>query len=346
MKFALLAAHQYRPGDDMATRLSELWEMTAAAEEAGYAGVFAIQHFVGNLMTPQTISVVGRLVEVTRTMTVGTSILILPAHHPVHIAEEFATLDHLSGGRVILGVGAGYRRNEFRALNVDKNERFARLGEGVQVIRKLWTGEPVYHEGRFYRLEGDRIGVPPLTPGGPPIWMGGGGDVSIRRAARLADSWIAPGNSPTPGWFERAMGIHDEALAVEAAVSRPDRVHPVIVNLFCAATDAEAERLARPFVQAEYDAYSEYPQLAFQHEKFQFLWDERFLIGSPDTVSTKIARLQAIGFDYLIARMSWIGTPVQDVLTSLDLIRREVMPRFVPTDAERGATIESGGAPG
>ena len=327
MKLGLLATHQFAPGDDIRSRLDELWELTRQAENAEFDGVFAMQHFVGNLVTPQTISMVGRLIEITTSMTVGTSIMILPAYHPVHIAEEFATLDHLSGGRVLLGVGAGYRRNEFRALNIDKDARFAQMAESISVIRKLWSGEPVVHDGRFYHLDGDTIGVPPLRPGGPPIWLGGGGETTIRRAARLADAWIAPGNAPKHGWYEHSMELHDEALAA-AGKSHEGRQHPVIVNLFCAPTDEEAESKIRPHVEAEYAAYSEYPQLAFQKEKFQFLWDHRFLIGSPDTIVRKIDTLRERGFDYLIARMIWIGAPFADVLDSLELIRTDVLPRI------------------
>lgn len=326
MRFALLATHQFDPADDVRTRLGELWELTERAEDAGFHGVFAMQHFVGNLVTPQTISMVAKLIAVTRTMTVGTSILILPAYHPVHIAEEFATLDHLSNGRVLLGVGAGYRRNEFRALNIDKANRFAQLDESIAVIRALWTGEPVHHEGRCYHLDGDRIGVPPLTPGGPPIWLGGGGEVTIRRAARIADAWIAPGNAPTRGWYEDSLAVHDDALAA-AGRTRAGRSYPVVVNLFCAPTDDEAERRIRPYVEAEYAAYSRYPQLAFQDEKFQFLWDHRFLIGSPATICRKVEGLRARGFDYLIARMNWLGAPLAGIVASLDLIRDEVLPR-------------------
>jgi len=331
MRFALLATHQFAPGDDVRSRLADLWELTHQAEHAGFDGVFAMQHFVGNLVTPQTISMVGRLVEITTTMTVGTSIMILPAFHPVHLAEEFATLDHLSGGRVVLGVGAGYRRDEFRVLGIDKDGRFSQVAESIEVIRLLWTGEPIHHDGRHYQLHGDRIGIPPLTAGGPPIWLGGGGDTTIRRAARLADAWIAPGNAPQPDWYERATGIHNDELE-RVGKSVADRRRPIIVNLFCAESDQEAERRIRPFVEREYAAYTAYPQLAFQDEKFQFLWDHRFLIGAPDTLVRKIDLLRRRGFDYLIARMTWIGAPLHDVLRSLELIRTEVIPRCATHD--------------
>ena len=146
-------------------------------------------------------------------MLLGTGILLLPMFHPVHVAEEFATLDHLSGGRVILGVGAGYRDNEFAAFGVDPETRFRRLDESLRLIRALWTGEPVTHDGEFYPQTDATIGIRPLTPGGPPIWIGAGGKKAVRRAARLGDAWYAPGNSPSRRFLPEHLAVYNDALA-------------------------------------------------------------------------------------------------------------------------------------
>ncbi|WP_203986610.1 LLM class flavin-dependent oxidoreductase, partial [Sphaerisporangium rufum] len=167
MKFGILASHQYLPEDDLRQRLGELWDLTELAADQGFASIFAINHFLANLQTPQPLSVLGGLIRHSGDMMVGTSLIILPAYHAVHIAEEFATLDHMSGGRLVLGVGAGYRNNEFAALNIDKPNRFRKMHEQIKVIRALWTGERVDFDGEFHTLH-DTICVRPLQAGGPP----------------------------------------------------------------------------------------------------------------------------------------------------------------------------------
>lgn len=161
MKFGILASHQYLPEDDLRQRLYELWDLTELAAEQGFDSIFAINHFLANLQTPQTISVVAKLIQHSGNMTVGTSLVILPAYHAVHIAEEFATLDHMAGGRLVLGVGAGYRNNEFAAMNIDKPNRFRKMHEQIRLIRALWTGERVDFDGEFYSVH-DSICVKPF----------------------------------------------------------------------------------------------------------------------------------------------------------------------------------------
>src|SRR6185312_15759977 len=111
---------------------------------------WTINHFASNLATPQPISMMARLIDRSGDMQIGSGILLLPMFHPVHVAEEFATLDQLSGGRVALGVAAGYREHEFAAFGVDAETRFARMDESIRVIRALWSCEPVDFHGRFY----------------------------------------------------------------------------------------------------------------------------------------------------------------------------------------------------
>lgn len=326
MRFGILASHQYLPTDDVRARLNELWDLTEVAAAAGFSSIFAINHFMANLTTPQPISVVAKLLEHSGDMTVGTSLVILPAYHAVHIAEEFATLDHLSGGRMVLGVGAGYRRNEFVAMNIDKPGRFRKMHDQIRVIRALWSGEQVDIDSEFHHVHG-RIGVRPLQAGGPPIWIGAGGKVSVRKAAELGDAWIIPGNSPTPGWHVTAMDNHDDALR-RAGKSREGREYPMVVNVFVGPNRAAAQALVRPHVEAEYFNYAEYPQLSFQKERFEYMWENLFLIGDPDSVGTRIEKLRQEGVNHLIIRPYWLGLEHRYAIDSIKLFAGEVMPRF------------------
>lgn len=339
-QFGILASHQYLPDDDVGRRLDELWRQTELGAELGFASIFAINHFLGNLQTPQTLTVAGELVRRSGSMTVGTSVLILPAYHPVQVAEEFATLDHLARGRLVLGVGAGYRRNEFEAFGIDKEGRFRQLGEAVRLIRALWTGGEVELAGEFYRVSGQRIGIRPFQTGGPPIWIGAGGPFAIKRAAQLGDAWILPGNAPSEGWYERSMAQHDEALAA-AGKSREGRQYPMVCSVFCGSDGDAARAHARPYVQSEYFTYAEYPQLKFQRERFEFLWNERFLIGSPDEIASRLEALRELGVNHLIGRFSFLGMPAETVLASMRLFAQEVIPRFGPVSLAAGPSNQT-----
>jgi alkanesulfonate monooxygenase SsuD/methylene tetrahydromethanopterin reductase-like flavin-dependent oxidoreductase (luciferase family) len=267
------------------------------------------------------------MLEHSGDMQVGTSILLLPLFHPIHVAEEFATLDHLSGGRLVLGVAAGYRDNELEAFGVDKQSRFRRMDEAIRLIRALWTTERVDFEGEFYSLDGARIGVPPLTPGGPPLYIGAGSRKAVQRAARLGDAWLAPGNSPNPDYLPKHLAIHDEALAA-AGKPREGRDYPVGVELYCAPTTEQAIAEALPHARREYATYAEYPALRWQRDRFDELVANTLLLGSPEDLVERLRRFEQLGLNHVIFRPFWIGMPVEQAKRSMTLFAREVIPAF------------------
>jgi probable F420-dependent oxidoreductase len=191
-------------GKEMLTGVAE------AAERLGFDSVFAAHHVVlpyerkseypykrsGTevAMTPGmqwldplvSLSVVA---GVTERIGLGTSVLVLPYRNPVNLAAEVAALDVLSEGRVILGVGAGWMREEFEALGIDPSERGARTDEYIEVLRTLWTQDPARFDGRFVSFAGTVLATRPSSEGGPPVWVGGNTDAGLRRALRHGDGW-------------------------------------------------------------------------------------------------------------------------------------------------------------
>lgn len=325
MKFGILASHQYPQSENLRESLRDLFSLVEYAAELQYDSVFAIHHYVANLQTPQVISMTGALLRYSGNMSVGTAILLLPFMHPVHVAEEYATLDHLADGKLILGVGAGYRDVEFDAFSLNKRERGSRLNESIEVIRKLWTGEPVYHQGKYFSLDGQKISVKPLQKNGPPIWVGAGAFPAIERAARIGDAWLAPGNPPTEGWFDEAISRYNAALSESGKTDQvTDR--PVIVELYCAATDELAREQSLPYVKDEYFTYSDYKQLSWQKSRFDYLWEKVFLVGSPETIAQKVQDLAKLGFNQVIFRPFWIGMPMPLSRESIRLVASEVRP--------------------
>lgn len=139
-------------------------------------------------------------------MDVGTNMFILPLRHPVAVAEEFATIDHLSGGNVIAGFGMGYRDNEFESFGVPMDERVGRFEESVEIIRELWSGRTISYQGKHFQLDEQRISLEPVQPYGPKIWIGAGAHkTGARRAARLGDAWIIPPHV-TPDRLDVVLG--------------------------------------------------------------------------------------------------------------------------------------------
>jgi probable F420-dependent oxidoreductase len=170
---------------------------------------------------------------VTDRVRLGTSVLVLPYRNPVNLAAEAAALDVLSDGRFVLGVGAGWMREEFRALGIDPAERGARTDEHIEVLRALWTQDPASFSGRFTSFDGIVLATTPRTEGGPPVWVGGNTDVALRRAVRLGDGWhgfeVYPEDMPdVRERLERAAGAAgrdpgDLALSVVRGLIPPGR---------------------------------------------------------------------------------------------------------------------------
>jgi probable F420-dependent oxidoreductase len=192
-----------------------LVEVAGRVEELGFDGLWLGEHptvttfgaFADPLLS------LAHLAATTRSLVLGTSVLVLPYRSPVVVANEAATLDVLSGGRFRLGVGAGHDAAEFAALGIPRSERFARLEEGVEVLQRLWTGERVDFAGRWTQLSGTTAATAPETPGGPQVWIGGNSDRALRLAAARGAAWHGIGLDERA--FRAARG-RLEAFAVAA----------------------------------------------------------------------------------------------------------------------------------
>jgi probable F420-dependent oxidoreductase len=131
----------------------------------------------------------------TRRLRLLTSVLVAPYYPALVLANQAATLDVLSGGRLILGIGTGWNPQEFAAVGVPARERGARTDDHLAAARALWSQRPADFDGQFTTLRAAHLGVPPVTPGGPPVWVGGHSDAALRRALRFGDGWYGAGVS-------------------------------------------------------------------------------------------------------------------------------------------------------
>ncbi len=165
--------------------------LAQAAEELGYDSIWAGDHISFRNPLLDVVVALATFAAATERITLGAGIVLLPLRHPSLVAKEFASLDYVSGGRVILGVGVGGEgEKDFEAVGVDVHERGARTNEAMQALRELFGPPPARFAGRFYSFDGIRIAPAPVQEGGPPLWVGGRSDAAIRRAAVLGDGWI------------------------------------------------------------------------------------------------------------------------------------------------------------
>ncbi len=162
----------------------------AWAETIGYDDVWLTEHhFCDDGHAPSILPLAAAVAARTTRIRIGTSVLLLPLHHPVRVAEDAATIDILSNGRFELGVGVGYRPQEFEGLGLHSRDRGARMDEGLEIIRALWRGETVDYRGRHFTVAGAKLAPMPVqTP--PPLWIGGFAPASARRAARIGDGYL------------------------------------------------------------------------------------------------------------------------------------------------------------
>src|SRR2546428_5817014 len=186
---------QVPPNSDrtFAREYREMLDMVRLAETLGCDSAWVSeQHGAGDGYMSSLLPTLAAMAAATERIKLGTGVLLTPFHHPLRLAEDAAVVDLLSGGRLILGLGLGWREEEFRMFAVPLAERVRRTVEPVEILRKAWTGERFSHEGKVYSFDRVKVTPAPERPDGGtiPIYLGGMVEPAIRRAGRLADGWI------------------------------------------------------------------------------------------------------------------------------------------------------------
>jgi probable F420-dependent oxidoreductase len=187
-----------------------------AAESAGYQSVWTTDHLAlprgdAERFSPilEALMTLGFLAGSTARVKLGVSALVLPQRNPLEVAREVATLDVLSGGRVILAAGIGWSQGEYANLGYSFTDRARRMEEALQVLRTCWRGNRIVsYQGRYYRFEQVDFAPPPIQAGGPPLWVAGNSPSALNRALRLADGW-------------HPVGLPPDVLADQLAKVRP-----------------------------------------------------------------------------------------------------------------------------
>lgn len=256
----------------------------------------------------------------------------MPLLHPIDVAEEAATLDIISDGRFILGVGAAYG-NELEHFGVDRKTRGKRLEEGIEVVRAMWRGEPFDHSGQFFDLKDIHPTLLPVQQPGPEIWTAANADAAVRRAARIADSCFFSPHAALPT-LERQLELFLTTYAEAGRGDSPTWI-PVMREIFVAESAAEATRITQPYIRRQYhEMYVEHGQdkvMPGDDNRFDLPIDEltrdRFIIGDPDQCAAEILRYVEAGFNYLVLQPPWNEVPDEEKERCIEMIGSEVIPR-------------------
>jgi alkanesulfonate monooxygenase SsuD/methylene tetrahydromethanopterin reductase-like flavin-dependent oxidoreductase (luciferase family) len=333
IRFSLFNRGQNPLGDDMYARFQEACEQARLADKLGFDTLMKGSHYSAYpLLDFQQVPFLSRIMAEAPNLRLCAGIVLLPLHKPLDVAETFANIDVMSGGKLIFGVGVGYREVEFQAFGTTMKGAGQRLEENLEAVKRLWTKEKVTMQGSHFNLIDASCPVKPLQKPMPPIWVGANADKAIIRAARVADAWfVNPHNRIDT--IARQMDVYKKALE-DAGKSDLPEDFPMMREVVVARSREEAMRMAEPFLKAKYDAYHEWGQdkvMPKGDDNLGLIFDElvkdRFLFGSPEEVSNQIIDIvRNFGVNHFVFGVQFPGMPQSMVLDQMQLLAEEVFP--------------------
>ena len=315
-----------RPGSE---QFRDILRLVEAAQRNGVTYIALGQHFLyGDLRWLQPVPLLARLAaEVTPETRLLTNILISPLYHPVLLAEDLATLDIVTEGRFVLGLGLGYRPDEFVALGINQKTRVGRLEEGLEIMKKLWTEDEVTFQGRYWQLDAVTPHIRPTQQPHMPVWIGGVALAGAVRAGRIADGYITNPEATEADIRERLLAVQEGF----AERGRPMNRQPLRRNVMLGKDQDEAVRRYMAASQARYQAYAArgldvYDEDALDRD-FAETVKSHALLGTPDQVIEQVRGLAAqFPIDPLLLRPQWPTTSTDDAIALLDDLGKEVIP--------------------
>lgn len=300
------------------------------AEDGGFDTLWAHEHHSQQMMYPDPLMALAALASATDRVKLGTNMLLLPIHHPLRVAQAGAMVDVLSGGRLVLGVAAGYAPTDLAAFGVEPGSRRKRMEEGLTLIKRVWEEETVDFEGEHTRLEGFELFPRPVQRPRPQIYMGALADRAIRRAARFADGYVMSAGSTIEEAAERASFYR--AAERELGANPQDRL-PLAINRIVHVVGSRKEReealpiFAGGFLSF-YDrwGHDDIRRLESDERRYEEAARAHFIFGEPSSCIEQIQRYEDIGVGHIACMMSFGVRDVARCERSLDLFCDRVLP--------------------
>jgi alkanesulfonate monooxygenase SsuD/methylene tetrahydromethanopterin reductase-like flavin-dependent oxidoreductase (luciferase family) len=338
MKFGLFGSAQARragPDTDSSQGFRDFIDNNVEAEALGYYSTFLVEHhFTGFGQVSASLNLLTWLGARTRHLRLGTAVLVLPWHNPVLLAEQAATLDLLSGGRLDFGIGKGYRWNEFAGFCVPMEEADERFEEALDVITKAFVSEtPFSHRGKYWQYDNIVVEPPTSQKPHPPFWMGAGSPNSVRQVAERSYNMLLGQHSLAEEILDQVAQFKEEVEArgrlfspMEVAVARA-------VHFAKNAADKEAAVERRYQGHMRVNALARRPgnetrnrYVLDDEKKARFESAESALFGTADEIMRKLEKLRAGGVEYVIINFGGSRENIRR-------FAREIMPAFADEPA-------------
>ena len=286
------------------------------AEDLGFDSVWVPDHVMIARDEPpkynrifESLSTLCWVAGLTERVRIGTAVIVLPQRNAVVLAKQLATLDQLSNGRLIVGIGPGWSQAEFANLDIPFERRGARTDEAIDVMRSLWATPDEPFAGETYRFENHSFAPGPVQPGGPPLWIGGGSDAALKRAARRGDGWHGP-----PGMADPARFAEAAARIRELADGRP-----VELTLMVRIADRTGDVPNPGHAGSGFTTYA--------------------VGGSADEVTTHLSELERLGCSHVNA--SFYHGDIDEMRERLLAFARDVLPALRDCGAAGSTTNHS-----
>jgi probable F420-dependent oxidoreductase len=312
----------------------ETLELVRLAERVGFDSAWVSEHHgSSDGYLPSLLPMLAAFAAVTERIELGTGVILTPLHDPLRLAEDAAVVDQLSGGRLLLGIGNGWREEEFRMFEAPRAERGARTEETVEVLRRAWTGRRFSFQGRTLRYDRVKVTPQPARPGGPPILLGGYDRKAVIRAGRIADGYITDETGPDE------VGTNLELVAEGAnGVGRdPDALMAVLLQNAFAWRDGDPWALIREGIVQQMGTYEAWandadtPELDRLEPAVPSKGDLRLSTpaGPPYEVAPALlATIRAAGDRdvHLVVRLHYPGMDLETASRATELFAAEVVP--------------------
>jgi len=334
LRFGIFLSAQHPPAMSPGAIARDCCEQVGLARELGFDDVSAGQHFLTQpYQMLQSVPLLARVAAEAGEMRVGAGILLLTLLNPVEVAENAATLDAITGGRFVLGLGLGYRAEENDAFGLPE-KRLRIFEQKLDVVTRLLEGEAVTAEGHGFRLHAQALALRPTQHPRPPIWLAANNDKAVLRAARLADAWLLNPHTKLSE-LERQIALYRAER--ERCSLPPAGEVPIIKELYVGEDDASALGAIRPFLEDKYKAYVQWGQSEVLPEGDtlrqgfeQLAGGGRFIVGGPETCARQLREhVERLGVTCFLCRFQWPGMPQELVLESMRRAAADVFPLLV-----------------
>lgn len=286
-------------------------------EELGFDSVWATEGLANQLANLDPVVTMGALAQGCETLTVGSCVILLPLRNPAILSKEIASLDILSGGRIVFGFGVGAspisNPADFRACGIDPRERGARCDEGLDVMVKLWRSQTVDHHGRFHHFDDIMIRPAPVQHPHPPIWAGGNAEGMLRRAGRICDGFIPWGTGPD-GYAELWERVCHHARSYGREPAKITRA--VLLHCTMAGSRAEGHALLERTLTERYGTPVSIPD------------DGAHMLGDADECVRVLRSYHDAGIEHVVINTA---RRVDEVLAQIERFAVEVLPQVAST---------------